>query len=145
MCVGPADGICPGRAAAAGINNKATRCDYMAYWSVAETVVQRQPCVLIYLTANRWRTSLGEKECRAEFKLQQNEDLLEWRRLCHRGERSAACPSKAHYSTEGKNVSDSRSTFRPLTAIKVRTLRNVAVGSENQLHVLDNALEGEGR
>lgn len=44
-----------------------------------------------------------------------------------------------------KNVSDSRRTFRPLTAIKVRTLGNVAVGSENQLHVLDNALEGEGR
>lgn len=31
LCVDPADGICPGRAAAAGINNKATRCDYMAY------------------------------------------------------------------------------------------------------------------
>lgn len=42
-----------------------------------------------------------------------------------------------------KCVSDSGSTFRPLTAIKVRALRNVAVGSENQLHVLDNALEGE--
>lgn len=85
----------------------------------------------------------GERECRTEFKLQQNEDLLEWRRICHRGERSAARRFKAHYSIEGKNVSDSRSTFRPLTAIKVRTLRNVAVGSENQLHVLDDALEGE--
>lgn len=28
-----------------------------------------------------------------------------------------------------------------LTAVKVRTLRNVAIGSKNQLHILDNALE----
>lgn len=28
-----------------------------------------------------------------------------------------------------------------LTAVKVWTLRNVAIGSKNQLHILDNALE----
>lgn len=28
-----------------------------------------------------------------------------------------------------------------LTAVEVRTLRNVAIGSKNQLHILDNALE----
>lgn len=38
---------------------------------------------------------------------------------------------------------DSGSSFTQLTAIKVRALHNVAVGSENQLHVLDNTLEGE--
>lgn len=57
----------------------------------------------------------------------------------------SSMPIQSSLQHRGKNVSDSRSTFRPLTAIKVRTLRNVAVGSENQLHVLDNALEGEGR
>lgn len=31
-------------------------------------------------------------------------------------------------------------TIMILTAVKVRTLCNVAIGSENQLHILDNAL-----
>lgn len=31
-----------------------------------------------------------------------------------------------------------------LTAVKVRTLSDVAIGSENQLHILDNALETQG-
>lgn len=45
----------------------------------------------------------------------------------------------------GKCVSDSGGTFGPLTAIKVRTLCNIAVGSEDQLYVLDDALKGEER
>lgn len=84
---------------------------------------------------------------RAEFKLQQNEDLLEWRRLCQGGGEVSRMPihSSLEHRWGKKCVSDSGSAFRPLTAIKVRALRNVAVGSENQLHVLDNALEGERR
>ncbi len=44
------------------INNKATRCDYMPYWSVAETVAQWWPRILICLTVNRWKNKAGREE-----------------------------------------------------------------------------------
>lgn len=141
------------------INNKATRCDYMPYWSVTETVAQRWPCILICLTVNRWGNKAGREEAAlnlnySKMKISgvEEHDKMKGGFVCdqqgeghhqltHSSLQSSFIMAHRYFLSFYFNSESKLGTLcMILTAVKVRTLCNVAVGSENQLHILDNAL-----